>query len=86
MADVFGHHPVEQHAVDPRGRVPDEEGEAGIAAIGRQCPVAETLHHSLDQTTLNRIVIDDQHHFRHDHSKPDIRTQRTEDLCRFGAM
>ena len=69
--------------------VADQERKAGIAAVGGQRAVAETLHHGLNQTTLYRIVIDDQHDFRHEHSQtpaPARAARAGEDLCRFGAV
>ena len=65
-----GPHQIEHDAVDPGRLIAKEEGKGGIAAIGGQRPVAETLRHGLDQTALHRIVIDDQHDFRHESLPP----------------
>ncbi len=83
------HHQIEHDAVDRGGLIAGEQGEGGVAAFGGQRPVAETLDHGFNQPTLNRIVIDDQHNLRHEHSKatePGAGKHARRYLCRFGAV
>ena len=68
-----GHDEVEHDAVDVAGGFTHEQSKGLIAAFGDNGLIAETLHHGFDQTALYRIVIDDQHHFRHEslhHRRP----------------
>src|SRR5215510_14186613 len=56
----------------------DEQLGRSIAALDDDGPVPEPLDHCFEQPPLDRIVVDDKHHFRH--YTPHAR------LCRIGAM
>jgi hypothetical protein len=75
------HHQVEDHAIDARRLGAAQHLDRGIAALGGDGLIAETLHHVFDEATLDRIVVDDQHHLRHETGTP---TRRCADLeqCR----
>ena len=62
----IGHHQIEHDAVDACGVWSGEQLDGGIAAFGDDRLIAETLDHGFEQATLNRIVVDDKHDFRHE--------------------
>ena len=65
-----GHHQVEDDGI--YGRVGSgEELDRRIAAVRDDCLVAEALDRGFEEATLDRIVINDEHNFRHE---PDPRT------------
>ena len=66
----IGHHQVEDHGVDSRVGA-GEKLDRRIAAVRDDCQVAKALDCGFKQATLDRIVVDDEHNFRH---KPNPRT------------
>jgi hypothetical protein len=71
----IGHDEIEHDAVAALGAGQLSDGL--IAALGKHRLVAELAHHVVEQTTLDRIIVDDEN--TRDHGIP--RTQ----LCRFDA-
>ena len=60
----IGHHQVEDHGVDLRVGA-GEKLDRHIAAVRDDCQVAKALDCGFKQATLDRIVVDDEHDFRH---------------------
>ena len=72
------HDKVEDDSVDAFGLGTNQQFAGGVAALDDGRPVAKPLDHCFEQAPLDRIVVDDEHYFRH--YTPHAR------LCRIGAM
>jgi len=68
----------EDDSVNAFGLGTKQQFAGGVAALDDGRPVAKSLDHCFEQAPLNRVVVDDEHHFRH--YTPHAR------LCRIGAM
>ena len=64
----IGHDQVEDHGIDRRVGS-GEELDRRIAAVRDDRLVAVALNRGFEQATLDRIVIDDEHNFRHEPSQ-----------------
>ena len=59
------HDKVEDDSVKAFGIGTNQQFAGRVAALDDGRPVAEPLDHCFEQAPLDRIVVDDEHHFRH---------------------